>query len=74
MIETTYGEGGFCADCDPEAHGHPLHNVISVEEVPDMPAPSPVQDIADALTANPDAFPDDILDLLRARLGLPGPA
>lgn len=39
-------------------------------EVPDAPDVSPVQDIADALTANPDAFPDDILDLLRAALGL----
>jgi hypothetical protein len=33
-----------------------------------------VQDIADALTANPDAFPPDILAALRAALGLPDPA
>ena len=49
-----------------------LHRAETVLH-PDVPDVSPVQDIADALTANPDAFPDDILDLLRARLGLPGP-
>lgn len=39
-------------------------------EVPDPPDVSPVQDIADALTANPDAFPPDILAALRAALGM----
>lgn len=69
MIETTYGEGGFCADCDPDAHGHPLHNVVSVEEVPDPPAADPdVTELAAAL-AN---LPTDTLAALRAALGLGG--
>jgi len=33
-INTTYGIGGYCADCTPE-HDHPLHNIIEEVEVPD---------------------------------------
>lgn len=35
----TYGIGGYCAECS-ESHDHPLHNIVSVEEVPD-PEPDP---------------------------------
>lgn len=35
----TYGVGGHCEDCN-ESHDHPLHNIVSVEEVPD-PEPDP---------------------------------
>lgn len=30
----TYGEGGYCKDCDP-SHDHPLNNLIAITEVPD---------------------------------------
>lgn len=33
-FEVTYGLGGYCPDCD-ETHDHPLHNLISVVELPD---------------------------------------
>lgn len=35
MTLVTYGEGGYCADCDP-SHDHPLHNIIEQVEVPDV--------------------------------------
>lgn len=66
--ETTYGEGGFCADCDPDAHGHPLHNVVSVEEVPDPPT-DPQPDVTELATALA-ALPPDTLAALRAALGI----
>jgi len=50
-----------------------FENSVLIDEYDDgvdPPDVSPVQDIADALTANPDAFPDDILAALRAALGL----
>jgi hypothetical protein len=31
---TTYGFGGYCADCTPD-HSHPLHNIIEEVELPD---------------------------------------
>jgi hypothetical protein len=37
-IHTSYGDGGFCENCD-ETHPHPLHNIISEVEVAD-PEPS----------------------------------
>lgn len=30
----TYGEGGYCKDCDP-SHDHPLNNLIEIIEVPE---------------------------------------
>ena len=27
-----YGLGGYCENCDP-THDHPLHNLISIEEI-----------------------------------------
>jgi hypothetical protein len=35
MQIVTYGIGGHCFDCD-ESHDHPLNNIISVEEIPDV--------------------------------------
>lgn len=35
----TYGLGGYCENCN-QSHDHPLHNIISVEEVPN-PEPTP---------------------------------
>ena len=39
MQIVTYGFGGHCEPCD-ETHDHPLHNIISIEEIADEPAPS----------------------------------
>jgi hypothetical protein len=33
-LDTVYGIGGYCADCD-SSHDHPLHNIIEQVEVPD---------------------------------------
>ena len=33
-LDTVYGIGGYCADCNP-SHDHPLHNIIEQVEVPD---------------------------------------
>jgi hypothetical protein len=33
-LNTSYGDGGFCENCD-ETHGHPLHNIIAEYEVAD---------------------------------------
>ena len=33
-ISTTYGLGGYCADCDP-SHDHPLNNIVETIELPD---------------------------------------
>jgi len=30
--EITYGIGGYCENCDPVKHNHPLNNLINVEE------------------------------------------
>lgn len=40
MKVVTYGIGGWCENCDPEAHGHPLNNIIFMGEEPD-PEPTP---------------------------------
>lgn len=32
----TYGLGGYCLDCN-ESHDHPLHNIVELVEVPDLP-------------------------------------
>jgi hypothetical protein len=34
MINTTYGIGGWCQNCDP-SHDHPLNNIIEQIEIPD---------------------------------------
>jgi hypothetical protein len=33
-LNITYGEGGFCENCD-ESHDHLLHNIISQKEISD---------------------------------------
>lgn len=33
-IQTIYGFGGYCENCASE-HDHPLHNIISIEDLPD---------------------------------------
>jgi hypothetical protein len=33
-IHITYGEGGFCENCDPN-HPHPFNNIVEQIEVPD---------------------------------------
>lgn len=68
MQHLIYGLGGFCDPCDPELHGHPMNNLVGIEEIPD-PEPEPVTDtqqIADALAA----LPASTLDALKAALGL----
>jgi len=40
-INITYGEGGFCENCD-NTHDHLLHNIVEQFEVPD-PEPTPVE-------------------------------
>lgn len=30
----TFGEGGYCENCDP-SHDHPLNNLVEVLEIPD---------------------------------------
>ena len=64
----TYGIGGYCEDCNPELHGHPLNNLISVEEIPDMEmiADNSIQQIAEALSQ----LPTDTLDALKLALGI----
>jgi len=37
MIQTVYGAGGFCENCD-TTHDHPLHNIIEIIETQDEPA------------------------------------
>lgn len=34
MIQTVYGVGGYCENCNP-SHPHPLHNIIEQFEVPE---------------------------------------
>lgn len=34
MINTIYGIGGYCADCD-STHDHPLNNIVEQIELPD---------------------------------------
>jgi len=29
----TFGIGGYCEKCD-QSHDHPMHNIISIEEIP----------------------------------------
>lgn len=33
-INTTYGEGGYCENCD-DTHAHPLNNIIEQIEIED---------------------------------------
>jgi hypothetical protein len=33
-LNIIYGDGGFCENCD-TTHDHPLHNIISQEEISD---------------------------------------
>ena len=33
-ITVTFGIGGYCENCD-ETHDHPLHNIVSIVEIPD---------------------------------------
>lgn len=35
----TYGEGGYCENCD-SSHDHPLNNLVEVLEIPDEPGVS----------------------------------
>lgn len=65
MIEVTYGEGGYCENCDP-SHVHPLHNVIERHEVPDPEPVSDVTQLADALASLPPAT----IDALKQALGI----
>ena len=37
MIQTVYGAGGFCENCD-TTHDHPLNNIIEIIEIQDEPA------------------------------------
>jgi hypothetical protein len=48
-LNTVYGIGGYCAECDP-SHDHPLHNIIEQVEVPD-PEPAPVDTAMEKLKA-----------------------
>lgn len=34
-LYTSYGDGGFCENCD-ETHDHPLHNIVQEYEVADI--------------------------------------
>lgn len=63
-----YGIGGYCEDCNPEEHGHPLHNLISIEEIadPEPEVQTDAQQIADALAQ----LPQETLDALKNALGL----
>jgi len=40
-LNITYGEGGFCENCD-DTHDHPLHNIVEQIEVAD-PEPTAEQ-------------------------------
>lgn len=33
-FKVTFGEGGYCENCDP-SHDHPLNNIIEIVEIPD---------------------------------------
>jgi hypothetical protein len=48
-LNTVYGIGGYCADCDP-SHDHPLHNIIEQVEVPD-PEPTDLDTALEKLQA-----------------------
>lgn len=66
MIITTYGDGGYCENCD-SSHNHPLHNIVEQIEVPD-PEPQPVDqviELAEALAALPSEAIDQLLAKLR---------
>jgi hypothetical protein len=33
-LHTSYGDGGFCENCD-NTHDHPLHNIVAEYEIDD---------------------------------------
>lgn len=49
MQITSYGVGGYCANCTPE-HQHPLHNIVAESVIPDLPA-DPVDPALDSAAA-----------------------
>ena len=61
-----YGIGGYCEICNPEVHGHPLHNMIFEEEILDLEPVSDITQIAEALVS----LPQEALDALKQALGL----
>lgn len=67
MQVVKFGLGGWCEHCDP-SHDHPLNNILSIEEVPDLiPEQQPdVQALAEALTQ----LPEETLNALKQALGL----
>lgn len=66
MQKITYGIGGYCENCDP-SHPHPLNNLISIEEIPDiLPQGPDTQALAEALTQ----LPEETLNALKQALGL----
>jgi hypothetical protein len=62
-----YGLGGYCPDCNPDIHNHPMNNLVEIEDIPDLVLEdNNVQQIAEALSS----LPQETLDALKKALGI----
>jgi len=49
-----FGIGGYCENCNPEDHDHPLNNIVYEEDVEDIQEISNIMQIAEALNNLPE--------------------